>query len=188
MHTTPVSLLQRLREPDQPEAWERFVDLYTPLLYYWTRRLGLQPQDAADLVQEVLTTLVQKLPQFTYNPRKSFRAWLRTVTLNRWHDLQRQRTEQPLPGNAPAFANLAVADQTDFLEEHEYRQHLIRRALQIMQADFQPTTWKACWEYVVQGRPAAEVAAAFGIRVSMVYTAKSRVLKRLRQELEGLLD
>jgi RNA polymerase sigma-70 factor (ECF subfamily) len=73
-------------------------------------------------------------------------------------------------------------------EEAEYRQHLARRALELMQAEFPPATWKACWEVVVAGRPAAEVAAELAISIDSVYAAKSRVLRRLRQELAGLLD
>src|SRR5437764_5198815 len=89
MHTTSISLLERLRQPGEAEAWQRFVDLYTPLLYYWACRLGLQEQDAADLVQEVFTLLVQKLPDFIYNRQKSFRSWLRTVLLNKWRAYRR---------------------------------------------------------------------------------------------------
>src|SRR5438552_17277524 len=81
MYTTPVSLLERLHQPAADEAWQRFVKLYTPLLYHWACRVGLQGADAADLVQDVLTLLVQKLPEFKYDSQKSFRAWLRTVML-----------------------------------------------------------------------------------------------------------
>ena len=70
----------------------------------------------------------------------------------------------------------------------EYRQHVVGRALSIMQADFRETTWKACWEMVVSGRPAADIAAELGLTVGAVYAAKVRVLNRLRAELEGLLD
>lgn len=188
MRRTPVSLLQRLREPNQAEAWERFTELYTPLLYYWTRRLGLQAQDAADLVQDVFTVLVRKLPEFQYDQHKSFRSWLRAVILNRWRDRQRRRTELPLANEDEAFADLAAPDHADLISEADYHQNLIRRALQIMQADFQPATWQACWQYVVEERPPEEVASNLGISVGAVYVAKSRVLRRLRQELEGLLD
>src|SRR3954468_8593819 len=91
MTTTPVSLLERLRQPDPQEAWVRFTRLYTPLLYYWARRMRLQPEDAADLVQEVFAQLVVKLPEFTYEPGKRFRAWLRTVILNKYRDRLRGR-------------------------------------------------------------------------------------------------
>src|SRR5262245_66540604 len=91
MDTTSVSLLERLREPAQQEAWGRFVDLYTPLIYYRARRVGSSPEEAADLVQDVLTLLVQKLPAFRYDPEKSFRGWLRILTLNKWREKRRQR-------------------------------------------------------------------------------------------------
>lgn len=158
--------------------------LYTPLLYYWVRRLGLQEQDAADLVQDVLTTLVQKLPEFDYDRRKSFRAWLRTITLNRWRNQQRQR---PVSLLGDAAADVAAEDM-DALEDTEYRQYLVGRALGLMQAEFQPATWKIFWEHVVQGRKSADVADELGVSIDSIYAAKSRILRRLRQELEGMMD
>ena len=192
MHTTPISLLERLRQPaGQPSAnsaWARFVDLYTPLLYYWARRrIGLQAQEAADLVQDVFTLLVQKLPHFNYDRHKSFRGWLRTVMLNKWRENQR-RARIPTVDTGGALPEVAAPDDVQELGEREYRQHLVRRALELMQAEFQPITWQACWEYVVAGKPVAEVAAELGITANAVYLAKSRVLRRLRQELDGLLD
>jgi RNA polymerase sigma-70 factor (ECF subfamily) len=83
MTTTPGSLLERLRRPGDLDAWEHFVRLYTPLLHSWARhKLGLNVPDAADLVQDVFTVLVQLLPEFRYDPHKRFRGWLWTVTLN----------------------------------------------------------------------------------------------------------
>jgi RNA polymerase sigma-70 factor (ECF subfamily) len=187
MNTTSASLLQRLRQSAPADAWVRFVKLYTPLLFYWTRRLGLSHQDAADLVQEVFTVLVQKLPEFRYDRQSSFRNWLRTILLNRWRDRGRRRVPATVGPDDPALAELAAPEQEGF-GEAEYRQHLVRQALQLMQTEFSPSTWRACWEHVVADRPAAEVAAELGISVGSVYVAKSRVLCRLRQELKGLLD
>jgi RNA polymerase sigma-70 factor (ECF subfamily) len=186
MVTTSPSLLQRLRRPDEPAAWARFVELYTPLLYHWARRAGLQEADAADLVQDVFAVLLRQMPLFAYDRHKSFRGWLRTVTLNKWRERQRRRAPGPPPDGA--LADLPGPDGLADFEEAEYRQHLARRALQLMQAEFPPAAWKACWEVVVAGRPAAEVAAELGVRVEAVYTAKSRILRRLRQEMAGLLD
>jgi RNA polymerase sigma-70 factor (ECF subfamily) len=188
MHTTPVSLLERLRRPGEAEAWERFVELYTPLLYHWARHVGLQDQDAADLVQDVFTILVQKMPEFTYDQHKSFRGWLRTVTMNRWRDNSKRRGRQPLPGDEAALANVPAPEEFDGFWEAEYRGRLIDRALHLMQAEFQPATWQACWKFVVEGRPAAEVAAELGLTENAVWIAKCRVLRRLRRELEGLMD
>src|SRR5687767_14676256 len=86
MDSTPQSLLEKLRLAPEPACWDRFVQLYTPLLYDWARRLHLQDADAADLVQDVLLALVRKLPEFEYQPQKSFRAWLRTMLVNKWRD------------------------------------------------------------------------------------------------------
>jgi RNA polymerase sigma-70 factor (ECF subfamily) len=188
VNTTSVSLLERLRQPGEAEAWDRLVELYTPLLYSWACRMGLQDQDAADLVQEVFTVLVQKLPEFLYDRDKSFRGWLRTILVNKWRDQCRRAAVFPCGHDEPVLGNLASPDNLDDLWEAEYQQHLVGRALELMQAEFQPTTWKACWETVVSGRPAAEVAHALGISVDSVYAAKSRVLRRLRQQLDGLLD
>jgi RNA polymerase sigma-70 factor (ECF subfamily) len=188
MHTTSISLLERLRRPEESEAWPRFVRLYTPLLFYWARRAGLHQEDAADLAQEVLTVLVQKLPTFQYEPGKSFRRWLHTVTLNKWRERGRRKSLPRGGADDPGVSDVAVMPETEPFDESEYREQLVRRALQIMQAEFEPTTWKACWESVVSGRPAGEVAAELGVSLDVVYGAKSRVLRRLRQELHGLLD
>jgi RNA polymerase sigma-70 factor (ECF subfamily) len=187
MNTTPVSLLERLRQPADRAAWDRLVELYTPLLYYWARRVGLQEPDAADLVQEVVTLLLQKLPEFTYDKSKSFRGWLRTITLNKWREKQRRENTRRVEGDA-ALAHLADEDSAQVLWEAEYHQNLVRRAPEVMQSEFQPATWKASWALLVEGRPAADVAAETGLSPGAVRSAKFRVLHRLREELAGLLD
>ncbi|MBI3469014.1 MAG: sigma-70 family RNA polymerase sigma factor [Planctomycetes bacterium] len=188
MNTTPISLLERLRQPNPEEAWARFVELYTPLIYRWARRIGLQHADAADLVQDVFTVLVQKMPTFEYDKSKSFRSWLRTVTFNTWRERHRRKTLPMAGTDGPSVSDVASPEDPEGFWEEEYRQQLIGRAIGLMQAEFQPTTWKAFWEYVARGRPPAEVAAELGISRRAVYIAKSRVLRRLRQELAGLMD
>jgi RNA polymerase sigma-70 factor (ECF subfamily) len=188
MNTTSLSLLERLRTPAEQEAWARFVKLYTPLLFHWARGVGLSAEEAGDLVQDVLTVLVQKLPDFSYDRQKSFRGWLRTVTLNKWREKKRK------PGLPLAEVNPADLpgkpgwDSAAAFEEAEYCQYLVRRALDLMQSEFQPSTWKACWECVVKGRSAADVARELKLTTNAVYLAKSRVLRRLHKELAGLLD
>ncbi len=188
MHTTPVSLLERLRSVADQEAWARFVHLYSPLLYEWAKRAGFQVNDAADLIQDVLLTLMKRLPEFQYDPQKSFRAWL--FTLLRTHLLNRRKAaaRRPLGDGAVPVDELPGSDPVAFLEEAEYRQYLVNRALQLLQADFQPRTWRAFWAYVVDGRPAADVAKEFGVTEGAVYTAKVRIVDRLRRELAGLMD
>ena len=189
MDTTSVSLLENLRRPGDQAAWNRFTELYAPLLYGWARRLGLQPNDAADLVQDVFAVLVRKLPEFRLEPRTgAFRRWLRTITLNTWRDRRKRRGDRPLPGDEAALAELADPAGLEPFWEGEYRQHLVNRALSLIQGAFRPATWKAFWEQVVAGRPAKEVAAELGLTPGAVYAAKLRVLDRLRQDLAGMLD
>jgi RNA polymerase sigma-70 factor (ECF subfamily) len=164
------------------------VELYTPFLYQWARQRGLQESDAADLVQEVFILLLQKLPEFTYDQHGSFRAWLRKVTLNKWRELKRRQLVPVLDARSPILAELASPENEEALWEAEYQQHLTQRVLALLQAEFQPATWVPFWNCVVQGRPAAEVAREQGVSVNAVYLAKSRVLRRLRRELAGLLD
>jgi RNA polymerase sigma-70 factor, ECF subfamily len=188
VYTTSLSLLQRLREPSEKLAWDRFVLLYTPLILQWAGRLGLREPEASDLVQEVFLLLVRKLRQFQYRPDQRFRGWLWTVTLNKCRELGRRRPDLPLAVSAEDLANVVAPDTKHEYEETEYRQYLIERALQLMREDFQPSVWKACWECVVAGRPGKEVAQELGMTVNAVYLAKSRVLRRLHQELSGLID
>jgi RNA polymerase sigma-70 factor (ECF subfamily) len=187
MTDTPVSLLERLRRPVDQAAWERFVQLYTPLLCLMARRLGLQGADEADLVQDVFVVLVQKLPEFRYDPGQSFRGWLWTVLHNKWRERRRRQAALAPAGPEPP-SEPASPDVADVVSEAEYRDFVTRRALDLMRAEFRPATWRAFWEWVVNGRPAAEVARELGLTENVVYLAKGRVLRRLRHELRGLLD
>ncbi len=188
MTKTPSSLLERLRQPFEPEAWAQFVSLYTPMIYAWARRVGLQEQDAADLVQDVFVTLLRVLPTFDYDRRQSFRRWLWTVTINQWRKDRNKPSNRMAVGLEGQPEPVAVANDLEGAWEAEYQHHLINQALLMMQADFEETTWKACWEMVANGRSAAEVATELSLTVGAVYAAKFRVLKRLRRDLEGLLD
>jgi RNA polymerase sigma-70 factor (ECF subfamily) len=183
---TSVSLLERLRSRNDQEAWSRFVSLYTPLLYFWVRRFKLSPEENEELVQDVFVTLVDKLPEFTYDPNRRFRGWLWTVAINKLRARQRKQISVTArPGETDL---LEGADTIAEFTEEEYRSHVTDRALQLMQKDFTTTTWRAFQEYVLNDRPVAEVAAELGMSVGAVYIAKTRVLGRLRTELSGLLD
>lgn len=188
MNTTPVSLLERLRLPDQHEAWQRFVALYTPLLFHWARRVGLTSADAADLVQEVLLLLVRKLPDFVYQPGKRFRGWLWTVLVHKYRETRRRRDPANVAVGPEHLSAVAAPDDLAEISEAEYRENLVRQALRLMQVDFQPITWRACWESVVEGKSAETLASELGISPGAVRAAKFRVLSRLRCELRGLLD
>lgn len=181
-----AALLPRLRNPDDPEAWTLFVHLYSPLLRRWARRLGFSTEDAADRVQDVLLLLVSKLREFQYDPQQSFLGWLWTVFRNRCREDRRR--PDGLDGAAHGQAEQAGPDTTADRDEVEEREHRIGRAMRLIQAVFPETYWRACWESVACGRPAAEVARDLGMSIDLVYQAKARVLRRLREEFGGLLD
>src|SRR5262249_20857237 len=161
------SLLERLQLPNAQESWGRLVKLFTPLLYDCARRVGLSSPDASDFVQDVLAVLVERMREITKSQGTCYRSWLRTVTIDCWH-----RKRQGLKSEAP----VDVPDSFNVFEETEYRQYLVRRALELMHSEFHPATWKACWESVVVGRPAEEVAQELGMAINAVHLSKSRVL------------
>ncbi len=187
MDTTPISLFDRLRQPGDAAAWLRFAEICTPLLHRWARHIGVPEPDAYDLVQEVFLVLMAKMPTFQYNASGSFRSWLCTVATNKWREMNRRRAEVTLDETDGKFDRIESTESSAFWEK-EYRQHLVSLALKAMQEWFEPNTWKACWETVVHGRPAAEVGQELDMTEGAVYVAKCRVIRRLRQELAGLWE
>ena len=187
MDTTSASLLVRLREPTDRDAWTRFVKLYGPMMYRWARRTGLQDDDASDLVQDVMTILIRKLPEFEYDHSRSFRNWLKTVTMNRWRERGR-RKQLPFEATTQSEISRVPAAEAEDFWESEYRQQVIRAALDLMRTEFQPATWEACKRYILQDESPDHLAAELGVSVWTIYSAKSRVVKRLRQDLDWLLD
>lgn len=184
MHTTSPSLLLELSAPENEVAWERFVRTYTPLLYHWSTEIGLQEADALDLVQDVLLLLVKKFPEFQYDCKRSFRGWLRTVTLNKWRETLRNRRAvlqaDELLARLPGRCD-------EWFGEEEFRIHVARRALGLLQSDFHEETWKAFWQHVVVGKPAPIVAREFGMTSGAIYAAKVRILARLQEHLGDLM-
>lgn len=181
MTATPQSLLARLQAPSPPPAdWERFVRLYAPLLHGWALRAGMQEADAADLVQEVLVQAMAKLPG--YAATGSFRAWLRTVLMNKYRESLRKKT--------PLLATVAehAAPAEEPFDEAEHRKYLLGRAMQVMRTDFKENTWRVFWMTTVEAVPVAEAASRLEITTKAAYLARARVLRRLREELAGLLE
>jgi RNA polymerase sigma-70 factor (ECF subfamily) len=183
------TLLERVRL-EQPEAWRRLVDLYGPLVYRWCRRCGLQPSDAADVVQEVFAAVSQHIGSFERRSGQGgFRAWLSTITRNKVHDFFRRRsTRATAQGGTDAYERLAQLPSPDAIAEATHssddQQLLSSRAIQLVQAEFEEHTWEAFRRTVLGGQKPAHIAEDLGISVNAVYKAKSRVLRRLRQELE----
>jgi RNA polymerase sigma factor (sigma-70 family) len=181
MHLTPVSLLERLCKPNEAAAWDRFVELYSPLLLEWARKIGRQDSDAADLVQDVFLLLFRKLPAFEYDPQRSFHGWLRRVFVNQHRLRLRAHADLPL--------ELALEVEGPLLEDStDDRQYLAQRALRLIERDFSPTLWRAFHQYAIEGRSPDEIALELGISRGTIYSIKSKVINRLRREFAHLLD
>ena len=192
---TRVTLLTRLRDGRDGDAWREFFDLYGPVVYRFARNRGLQDADAADLMQDVLRSVARNAPRMEYDPKRgTFRGWLYTVTRNKIYNfLSSQRHRPKAIGDSDAHERLeAVAareeDGPDAEWEREYQQRLTDRAMDLVKSEFQPATWQAFWGTAVEGKPAGEVGSGLKMSPGAVYVAKSRVLARLRDEVRRMLD
>jgi RNA polymerase sigma factor (sigma-70 family) len=193
MTQTPISLLERLRLRPDPESWQRLVDLYSPLLRDWLRRYAVSHADADDLIQEVLTVLVRELPDFRHDLRRgAFRRWLRNILVNRLRTFWRSRraTLEGARGNEidELLGRLEEpSDELARLWDLEHDRYVLGRLTELLKTEFEPTTWQAFRLVALEGQSHAEAAAGLGLSVNAIRIAKSRVLKRMRQEADGLI-
>ncbi|HVC99257.1 MAG TPA: sigma-70 family RNA polymerase sigma factor [Pirellulales bacterium] len=192
---TSVSLLERLRlaEPDDPH-WRRLHDIYEPWILGWLARVPELGTESHDVAQEVLMVVVKELPNFNRQRDGSFRRWLGNVVVNRlrshWKRLKR-RPSLGLDDAAGAEFVEQLADPASALSREWDRQHdqfVLDRLMTTVRADFSETTWEAFRRCALDGETTAAVAADLGITINAVLMAKSRVLKRLREEAAGLVD
>ena len=191
---TRASLLVRLRDGNDAQAWQEFVRLYAPVIYGFARKRGLQDADAADLMQEVLRSVAGSANRLEYDPaRGTFRGWLFTVTRNKLYNFldgrrrqvrgsgdsgaQEQLERQPAPGEDPSA-------QWD----REYERQLSAFAMEQIRGEFQEATWQAFWMTAVDGKSAREAGEKLGMSPGAVYVAKSRVLARLKEEVRRLQE
>ena len=186
MNSTSESLLIRLRQPGDQQAWSEFVRLYAPLIFSWARKTGIQVQDSRDIVQDVLSIVFQKLPEFRYERSKSFRGWLRTITLNKHREYCR-RTKRLVSADQSALLKLAAAT-AESTWDLDYRQALVDRALELIRHEFQTGTWEAVREFTTTGNSAATVAKKYDISVWTIYSGRSRMMTRLREIVDGLME
>ncbi len=186
--STSSGLVRGIQARD-PEAWRRLVDFYSPLVYSWCRRRGLRPEDSADVLQDVFRAVARAIGDFRHDqPEATFRGWLRTIARSKISDFLRPRGESPEPvGGTEAQRRLAEqpapASTTDgSISLGTWGGHL-RRALPLVEAEFEPRTWRAFWLTTIDGRPAPEAAEQVGMTPHAVRQAKYKVLRRLRAVL-----
>jgi RNA polymerase sigma-70 factor (ECF subfamily) len=188
---TSPTLLHRLRAPavDQ-EAWAELVRRYGPLVYHWCRHWNLQEADAQDVTQAVLAKLVVRLRAFEYDPGRSFRAYLKTVARYTWQDLLDDRHRAGAGGGDTAHLELLDGvEARDDLERRlgeEYDRELLDRASERVKGRVEPHTWEAFRLTAVEGLSGAEVGRRLGLAVFVVFKARSKVQKMLREEVARL--
>src|SRR5262245_48634262 len=192
---TRASLLVRIRDGRDHEAWQQFVRLYAPVVYGFARHRGLQDADAADVMQDVMRSVAGAATRLNYDPaRGSFRGWLYTVSRNKiFSFLQAHRHKLGRgTGDSGARAQLeAVASPERELAaswDEEYERNLAALAMQRIRDEVQPATWQAFWQTAVEGRNGREAGAALGMSAGAVYVARSRVLARLKEEVQRLQE
>lgn len=187
---TRASLLLRLRDRHDQAAWQEFVDLYGPMIYGFARKRGLQDADAADMMQDVLRSVSTSIERLDYDPRQGrFRGWLFTITRNRINSLQTGRKGKArATGDSGARAMLAAhPDDRAGLEadwELEYQRRLAAIVLDQLRPEFSDKVWDVFWRTAVNGEAGEEVGRALGMSTGAVYVAKSRVLARVRAEVQ----
>ncbi|HZW34895.1 MAG TPA: sigma-70 family RNA polymerase sigma factor [Isosphaeraceae bacterium] len=186
---TSRSLLDRLKAGD-PEAWDRLVVLYAPLVYRWCRRWDLRDQDIADILQDVFQAVATHIAAFRKEQAgDTFRGWLRTIAHSKVQDHFRRTGREPGGvGGTDAqirLASLPAARAVDDDDPHDATAErlLLSRGLDLIRDEFEDRTWKAFWSTAVEGRDTKDVALELGMTPGAVRVAKSRVLHRLRAEL-----
>lgn len=193
--STSASLLVRVKQAD-PEAWRRLAFIYSPLVYQWSRQAGLQASDAADVMQEVFRAVHRKIATFRDDdPASTFRGWLWTVTRNKILDHFRARVGmEDAAGGTTAQGRLAElpdrepASISDGAADSAKSNLPLMRGVELVRAEFEPQTWQAFWRTAVDGVATKDVAGELTMSVNAVRLAKSRVLRRLRAELNDFVN
>ena len=194
MEKTSLSLLGRLRRSPESENWNRLVDLYAPLLRAGLRKYDVQDSDADDLAQEVLLAVSKDLGKFEHGGQPgSFRGWLKAILVNRLRKFWRARDRRPQArGDSDIDARLAQLDdpasEMSQIWNRQHDQYVLRQLLALVEPHFAPNTWKAFCRVALDGARPDVVAEELEISLNAVCLAKSRVLRRLRLESEGLIE
>ena len=192
MLTTQKSLIFRIRDANDTEAWSRFVEIYGPLIYRFARRRGMQDADAADLSQTVLTEVAHCIDRFDYEPALGrFRNWLMVIARYKLSRLARKQARFSGSGDSQVQELIDQQPAADDFTERwnsEYKDHLFRWAAEQVRGEVAEPTWKAFWQTAVENRPPVEVAKELGMQVGTVYVSKSRVLLRIRNKIAEVDD
>ena len=184
---TSIRLLRRLRaQPTDQAAWAEFAARYGKMIYGWCRRWNLQHADAADVTQAVLLKVARKMRTFVYDPSRSFRGWLKTLTHHAWQDLVARRRQQAAGGGEERLQSLEAREDPVVaawtVPDHE----VLASAMSRVRQRVKPHTWQAFRLSALEGLSGPEAAARLGVPLAAVYKAKSNVQKLLQEEVRRL--
>ena len=183
---TRATLLIRIRDQADREAWSQFVEIYAPLIYGFGRNRGLQDSDAADLTQDVLRSVAGAISRLDYDPRKgTFRSWLFTIVRNRLrNELKAKARREQASGDSGVAARIEAEpsreDDWETTWQRDHQQRLFAWAAAQVEAEVEPRTWQAFWRTTVDGSSGKAAAEELGMTLASVYLAKSRVMSKLR--------
>lgn len=187
---TRPSLLLRIRDPRDRQAWTEFCALYRPVICRMAMTRGLQVADAEDLSQQVLLSISSAIDRYVPDASDArFRTWLKTIARNAIVNALTRRPVDSAHGGSGVIDLLhAQPDESGETQVlvREYRREIFRVAASMIRDDFQPETWQAFWESTVNNQSVESVAKRMGRSVGSVYTARSRVIKRLREKVQEL--
>ncbi len=193
MDATRHSLLL-LAQAGDAGAWADLCELYRPLIVGWLRRQAIPESDTDDLVQEIFLAVVGSLPSFIHSGRRgAFRSWLRTIALNYSCDYWKSpsRRSAATGDDLAAEAIRLLEDPTSLLNRYwddEHDRYVLRCLLETIELEFEPATVRAFRRVALEGASGAEAAGELGMTLGAVYAARSRVLRRLRELADGLID
>jgi RNA polymerase sigma-70 factor (ECF subfamily) len=188
---TDPRLLSRVgKDLADAAAWSEFVDRYGPRVHAWCRRWGLQGVDAEEVTQIVLVKLAGKMRTFVYDPRRSFRAWLKTVAHHAWRDFVDGQIRPGLgAGDSRVQRRLEQLEAREDLLQHldeEFERELLREAMARVRERVEGKTWEAFQRLTFQQQSGREVAGALDMALGAVFMAKKRVQTMLTEEVARL--
>lgn len=194
MQETSLSLLQRLADDQTDSDWQRLISIYRPFVFQRVSTYPLLVDQAEDIVQEVMMVLMRELPAFERKRTGSFRAWFRQIVLNQLRYALRRAKITPLVAGQSEKLSLQIEQLADPASEvasnfdREHDKAVFRHAAELVKSEVKETTWQAFRKHAMNGENASTVAEELGISLNSVLLAKSRLTRRIREEVRGMVD
>ena len=181
-YATSSTLLDRLQKNQDPESWQRFIDIYSVMIRRWNKDYGVSATDAADVAQEILMHVFNNITHFQNRHPGGFRAWLRSIARNKIRKICRKSKPESL--HSIGMADLI--DHRSWPKVEDERPELKLRAMEVVKPEFGPSTWRLFESVFLHGGKPGEIAKENGVTINCVYIARSRVLSRVRQVVQQL--